>query len=36
MGCAFESKPGKFDTPGWKLRKLDAIDNDTRGFKFFL
>jgi hypothetical protein len=33
MGCGFESKAGKLDTPGWKLRKLDTIDNDTRGFK---
>jgi len=33
MGCGKESKPNKCDTPGWKLRDSDTIDNDIRGFK---
>jgi hypothetical protein len=33
MGCGIEQTPDKCDTPGWKLRELDVIENDVRGFK---
>jgi hypothetical protein len=33
MGCGKESKPNNCDTPGWKIRDSDSIENDIRGFK---
>jgi hypothetical protein len=33
MGCGKESMTGNCDTPGWKVRTTDTIDNDIRGFK---
>jgi hypothetical protein len=33
MGCGKETRPEKCNTPGWKLRNYDTIDNDIRGFK---
>ena len=33
MGCGKESKPNNCDTPGWKIRNSDSIENDIRGFK---
>ncbi len=33
LGYGRETKKGKCDTPGWKLRVEDEIDKDVRGFK---
>jgi hypothetical protein len=31
MGCGVESKPGKFDTPGWPLIETDTIGVKIQG-----